>query len=217
MTQPRLLQNFRGLRALVMAAPATCTDPLQTTLERLGLTIQNITLQDPAWLGDLSSDRDVLFVDADLVTDLAAVLGPSGQPPPAPVIALTSSDAPSRLKALMELGATGLIRKPVHPAALYPALYLSINQFRARRDLLARLAEHERRRQGRRFLIKAIVRLMHERGMSDDDAYDLLRQESMRARLPLEHYCERLLAAQATEPDCTGTGKDLRDASDVAA
>lgn len=216
MMRPRLLQNFRGLRALIIAPPSG-VESLAPTLERLGLTVRSVAAQDPSWLADLSSDRDVLFVDADLVTDLAASLGPSGQPPPAPVIALTSSDAPSRLRALMELGATGLVRKPVHPAALYPALYLSINQFRAQRDLLARLAEHDRRRQGRRFLIKAIVRLMQERGMSDDEAYDLLRQESMRARLPLEHYCEQLLARRTTKPDGTETGKDMRDASDFAA
>lgn len=216
MSRQSLLQNFRGLRAVILAAPSTCTDLLQTGLGRLGLVICSVAAQDQTWQTNLSPDRDVLLVDADLGIDLTAALGGIVQPPVA-VIALTGSDAPSRLKALMELGATGVIRKPVHPGSLYSALYLGINQFRARRELLTRLAEHERRRQGRRLLIKAIIRLMHERGMSDDAAYDFLRQESMRARMPLEHYCERLMTAQTRTPERTETGKDIRDASNFAA
>jgi AmiR/NasT family two-component response regulator len=222
--RPRLLQNFRGLRALILATGGTGIDGLDTALERLGMVVAHVDLQAAP---DLLQNCDVLFADVDLGPDLAAALCPLGQVPATPVIGLIGIEAPSRLKTLMELGATAMIRKPVHVASVYPALFLGINQFRARRDLQARLEEHERRRQGRRFLIKAIVQLMRTHGLSDDEAYDLLRRESMRARQTLEQYCEALLASQLPQPqasvaetpdqNCNHKGKGNHDASNVAA
>lgn len=51
-----------------------------------------------------------------------------------------------------------------------------------------------------RAVIKAVVRLMHERGLDDDEAYRWLRRESMASRVPLEEICDRL-AAQAPQRD----------------
>ncbi|MDA8365303.1 MAG: ANTAR domain-containing protein [Gammaproteobacteria bacterium] len=218
MMRPRLLQNFRGVRASLLSAPGGANEALEPVLLRLGLSVARIEPPAMPDLANLLPERDVIFADADLGPELGAMLCPGGEIPPVAVIGLTDSDAPSRLKLLMDVGATATLRKPVHPSAVYSALFLSINQFRGRRDLQARLAEHERRRQGRRFLIKAVARLMHECGLSDDAAYDLLRRQSMWARQTLEQYCEAwLTAAERPDQGRGTTGKGETNASNITA
>jgi hypothetical protein len=177
MTNPRLIQNFSGAQALLIAPPGTATEVLAGTLMKLGLTVASIVPAGEApWPG----------IAASAVSDL----------PPVPVVGLVGVEAPSRLKGLLQLGATGLLRKPIHGASVYAALFLAVNEHNRRRVLEERLARHEERRRGRRHVVKAILRLMQEYGLDDDAAYEVLRRDAMRARQPLETYCEALVRAR---------------------
>jgi len=48
--------------------------------------------------------------------------------------------------------------------------------------------------------VKAIVLIMHQAGVDDDEAYALLRRESMRSRQSLEDYCDALLKKTSGSP-----------------
>ena len=131
-----------------------------------------------------------MFLDADQAINPAPLLHPGANLSAAPVIGIVGVEAPSRLKLLAEAGATAILRKPVQGATVYSALFLGVNNYRRLRSAEARLAIGDRKRRGRRFLIKAVVALVQARGLSDDDAYAELRRESMRRRLDLEEFCE---------------------------
>ena len=196
MTEPRLLQNFSGGRAIVVTDRASSLDILTTSLDRLGVTTNPADIVESVAAIDLATlqpDRDVIFIDGD-ISD-AAVLPRSaiGRLPPAPVIGLLGVSAPSRLKALMRAGATSFLRKPVHGAAVYPALSVGVNEYRRHRHLEALLEDQDRRRRGRRNLVKAIIRTMSEYGIDDDEAYDLLRRRSMKMRQTMEDMCKDLV------------------------
>jgi two-component system, response regulator PdtaR len=196
MTEPRLLQNFSGGRAIVVTDRASSLDILTTSLDRLGVTTNPADIVESVAAIDLATlqpDRDVIFIDGD-ISD-AAVLPRSaiGRLPPAPVIGLLGVSAPSRLKALMRAGATSFLRKPVHGAAVYPALFVGVNEYRRHRHLEALLEDQDRRRRGRRNLVKAIIRTMSEYGIDDDEAYDLLRRRSMKMRQTMEDMCNDLV------------------------
>ncbi len=201
---PRLVQNFSGSRAIICAGECGSIEPLARTLVNLGLAVEHCGLTDRP-LGESASlkpDRDILFLDGD--TDVGATWPDplAGLLPPVPVIALVGHEAPSRLKALMQCGATAFLRKPVHGAGVYSALFVGVNEHRHRRHLEARLSEHESRRRSRRALIKAIVHLVRHDGMDDDTAYEYLRKESMKSRQSVEAFCEayiRQLACRETE------------------
>ena len=109
-------------------------------------------------------------------------------------------EAPSRLKLLAEAGATAILRKPIQAATVYSALFLGVNNHRRLKSAETRLAIGDRKRRGRRFLIKAVVTLVQARGLSDDDAYAELRRESMRRRLDLEEFCESLFQPDSNFP-----------------
>jgi AmiR/NasT family two-component response regulator len=59
----------------------------------------------------------------------------------------------------------------------------------------------EQRRRQRRAVVKAIVRIMKVHRVDDDEAYRLLRRESMRARLSVEAYSERLIEQKIEESE----------------
>jgi two-component system, response regulator PdtaR len=196
MTEPRLLQNFSGGRAIVVTDLASSLDELTTSLNRLGVTTNSADIVESIAAIDLATlqpDRDVIFIDGD-ISD-AAVLPRSAiaRLPPAPIIGLLGVSAPSRLKALMRAGATSFLRKPIHGAAVYPALFIGINEYRRHRHLETLLEDQGRRRRGRRDVVKAIIRTMSEYGIDDDEAYDLLRRRSMTLRQTLEDLCEDLV------------------------
>ncbi|RYB06638.1 ANTAR domain-containing protein [Lichenibacterium ramalinae] len=190
MTERRLIQNFRGMRAILWAGPDFAPDTLDRTLARLGVETARMEEVD---LAGLDRDRDVLFIDGDQPLAPEVVLAPGSALPLVPGIGIVGIEAPSRLKLLTEAGVTALLRKPVHAATVYSALFLGVNNFRRLRAMETRLAEGERRRNGRRFVIKAVVALVRGQGLDDDEAYARLRRESMRRRLELEEFCEALL------------------------
>lgn len=192
MTAPRLVQNFRDTRALIVADAGAQLGALETTLERLGLAVERLEAAAAARLSAacLHEDRDILLVDGDLTGPVIVKLSPTAGLPQAPVIGLIGVEAPGRLRAIMGLGATAFLRKPVHSAAVYSALYLGVNEHRRQRELERRIERQEGRLRGRRFVMRAVVQLAVRHGLDDDGAYALLRRESMRARKGLEDYCE---------------------------
>jgi AmiR/NasT family two-component response regulator len=202
----RLLQNFRGGRALVVLARAGREVTLETTLAKLGVTTEYPEIVDGRAQIDvagLQPDRDILFVDGDLEEAVAIEVNPASRLPAVPVIGLVGVEAPSRLKALVNLGATSFLRKPVHGGAVYTSLFMGINQFLLRSDMYERLQDLEGRRRGRRAVLRAVILLMQETGLDDDSAYSQLRRESMRVRQSLEVYCEEFLSRRAKPPDKT--------------
>lgn len=195
MTEARLIQNFIGYRALIVAEGGPATAQLEVTLAKLGLTVSSPEVEGGVvrLREDALAEQTVLFADADL----NVTLEPAAQDPlpQLPVIGLIGVEAPSRLKAIMRLGATATLRKPVYGGSVYSALFVGVNAFRQRRALALQIADHERRRHGRRHLIKAILHVMQAAGCDEDAAYDRLRRESMRQRLSIEDYCERFMRA----------------------
>ncbi len=201
---PRLLQNFNGGRAYIVTSNLTAVEALHTTLGKLGVSATFPALVDGRAdidLGALQAERDILFVDGDLDNPVALDIDAGSRQPPVPVIGLVGVEAPSRLKHLVNLGATAFLRKPVQGAAVYTALFLGINQFLLRGDLRSRLDDMDRRRRGRRAVVKAIIARMKDTGVDDDEAYEWLRRESMRSRLTLEDYCEAFMKTRAEALD----------------
>jgi AmiR/NasT family two-component response regulator len=202
----RPVQNFKGSRALVVIDRSGRGCTLESTLAKLGVVCAYPEIAcgraqiDP---NCLQPERDILIVDGDLGDVLAIEVNAASRLPPVPVIGLVGVEAPSRLKALVNLGATAFLRKPVHGGSVYSSLFMGINQFLLRSDAHAKLQALEMRRRGRRAVLRAVIQLMHETDVNDDLAYSQLRRESMRARQTLELYCEEFLNRRARPPDAS--------------
>jgi len=195
MTAARLVQNFRGVRALLALAnagvDAGAAEAVAGTLKKLG-TVVSISEPDRV-TREMLADFDVLFLDLDLGIPESCVWTRLGQAPPLPVIGIIGVEAPSQLKALLQLGVTAYLRKPVQGASVYAALYVGINEWNRRRHVDDRLAAAEGRRRSRRFVIKAVLQVMNQRGVNDDEAFQILRRESMKQQLSVEAFSEEIV------------------------
>jgi AmiR/NasT family two-component response regulator len=198
MTAQRLVQNFHRFRGLLLAGPDFSSDTLERSLKRLGVSFARVEQIEGA---ALDPDRDIVFLDADQPVNPAPLLCKDLPIAAAPLIGIVGVEAPSRLRLLAEAGATAFLRKPIASASVYSALFLGVNNHHRLRRAETRIALIERKRRGRRFLIKAIVALMQSRALSDDDAYAMLRRECMRRRMDLEEFCESLFAEGQTFPN----------------
>ena len=197
----RLVQNFGGMRAIVVAQ--IMPDTLRASLARLGVLALHVP--DAADL-DPSEACDLLIIDGDQGVPAALMTMLAGGV--VPVVGLVGTEVPSRLRMLVEAGATAFIRKPVHGGAVYSSLFLAVNVFNRRRLADDRLAEHDRRRRGRRHVVKAILRMMALERIDDEAAYETLRRRAMHERLGIEDFCQAWLAR--TEHKDTVTDPEKR-------
>ncbi|KAA0969599.1 ANTAR domain-containing protein [Aureimonas fodinaquatilis] len=216
MTLIRPVQNFSQRRGCIASLDGRALETLSVTLPRLGLEVQHLVLDDTGRLPEFDVARDILFVDGDLSMLRHISFGGPGCHPPVPVIGLVGVEAPSRLRALMEVGATAFLSKPVHAGTVFSSLYLGVNEYARRSAYLAAIDELESRRRRRRHVIKAVTHTMRMNRIDDDAAFALLRRESMRSRVSLETYCEYVVQRSTAKHDrgelfrdCEESGKAL--------
>ncbi|PKP64938.1 MAG: hypothetical protein CVT86_03455, partial [Alphaproteobacteria bacterium HGW-Alphaproteobacteria-8] len=178
--------NFRGARAIIAQSACAGRETLATTLTRLGL---KVSFHDDPAMAD-ASPCDVMFSDADEGLIVAAS--------DTPQIALIGLEAPSRLLRVVRQRCVSYLIKPVRPTGVFTALFIAFNEHACRRREGAERAALSQRLSGRRSVIKAVLLLMRDNGVDDDEAFRLLRVEAMRRRVSVEAWAAALVAAQDT-------------------
>jgi len=183
-----VVRNFRGARALVCHADDGSRATLAETLLRLGL---EVTLFDPASDAPRPSpdDHDVVFFDADEGAD-----GTPSDPPDVPLIALIGVEAPSRLARVVKRRAAAYIVKPVRSSGIYTALVVAFSEHARRKAEAEERAALGRRLASRRHMIKAILAIMARDGTDDEAAFQTLRRDAMRRRIPIEDVARQIVA-----------------------
>jgi AmiR/NasT family two-component response regulator len=188
----RLIQNFRGVNALVIHAEDRNRTILTETMTRLGLKIHASDPSDVAAIRNGLGEAEIVVFDTDMVEGMA--LASAGERITVPVIAIVGLEAPGRLQRAFELEPSAVLYKPLRSTGIYSALFFATNEHRRRHDVAQELQLLENRHRSRRFVTRAIVHLMRERGIDDEEAFRLLRKESMRRRLTIEEYAVQLAA-----------------------
>lgn len=192
-------QNFSNSRAALFHQPDRNRDVLAETLVRLGLHVDVIGPGDEeADAITIASRADVLFFDADLA-DIPRLPGTGA--PEIPIIAIIGLEAPGRLQRALEMGANAVIHKPLRSSGIYSALYFGFNKHRQWFEMVERVKSLEVRHGARRFVQKAVLQLMAQNRCDDEEAFRLLRMESMRQRMTVEEFAVRMLADR---PRCMG-------------
>jgi two-component system, response regulator / RNA-binding antiterminator len=185
------IQSFRGLGALVLHDADRNRAVLERTLDQLGLAV---TLLDPGLetvpRATLKS-AGILFVDADL-----GALPPLADSATPPIVAVIGHETPSRLLRVVEIAASAFLVKPVRAQGVFSAIFVAVNGHRRLAGLQARLAATTSRHAARRHVIKAVVALMQRHGVDDDEAFAMLRRESMARRITVEEFSQQLVEKQ---------------------
>lgn len=196
MKQPRVTQNFRDFRASIITSDSRSTNTLQTVLPRLGLKVDTIRQTLPL---DTEPGPRIVFIDGDMALPAA------GEEPEmrldCAIVGLIGSEAPSRLRGLINLGAQAFLTKPVHSGSVYSALYLAVNSFNRCMAMQAEVDGLKQRRKGRAHVLHAVTQMVLRDGIGPDQAYDRLRRSAMQARQSVEDFCEALRASQYNEDE----------------
>ena len=188
----RLIQNFRGVNALVIHEEDRNRTILTETLTRLGLKIHASDPSDVVAIRNGLGEAEIVVFDTDMVEGMA--LASAGERITVPVIAIVGLEAPGRLQRAFELEPSAILYKPLRSTGIYSALFFATNEHRRRHEVTQKMQLLEGRHRSRRFVTRAIVDLMRDRGIDDEEAFQLLRKESMRRRLTIEEYAVRLAA-----------------------
>jgi len=163
---------------------------LRRQLGRLGMIVAE---RDPAEVLPPNEAVEVIIVDADSIpirSEPAASWKIN-----APIIALIGTETPSRLKWLLDLKPASFLVKPLRSAGLYTALVVAFDSALRRMDEAAYVERLEDRIRSRRVVFAAVLQMMRAHGLSEMDAFKLIRQTAMRHRTTIEQLSAEIIAA----------------------
>jgi AmiR/NasT family two-component response regulator len=188
MTRPSPF-SVRGRRALMVMRDEREISILRRQLGRLGMTVAE---HDPAETPPQDQTADVVVVDADSIpikSDLVTAWRLN-----VPIIALIGTETPSRLKWLLDLQPASFLIKPLRSAGLYTALVVAFDSAQRRMDEAAYIEKLEDRIRSRRVVFAAVLQIMRAHGLSEADAFTLIRQTAMRHRTTIEQLSAEIIA-----------------------
>ena len=182
--------SVRGRRALMVMRDEREIAVVCRQLSRLGMTVSE---HDPAEPPSPNQTVDVILMDADAIpikSDQATAWKLN-----VPIIALIGTETPSRLKWLLDLRPASFLIKPLRSAGLYTALVVAFDSAQRRVDDAVHIEKLEERIRSRQVVFAAILQIMRGHGMSETDAFALIRQTAMRHRTTIEVLSAEIIAA----------------------
>jgi AmiR/NasT family two-component response regulator len=188
----RILRDLRGLRVQVIHQPDDEGVELVEHLRRIGCTVE---AQWP--IPDTFSptaDVVLLTIDYESRDDLLRLLrGQQDQKPT--LIAVVGYESPSTLQLVLESGALAVIERPIRPFGLLTNLMMARNLWAERRETTKRLRKVERKLSGIQNIQKAKSILMEKQELSEESAYQTLRQQAMAKRITVEDMAVAIINA----------------------
>ncbi|MBV1700136.1 MAG: ANTAR domain-containing protein [Hyphomicrobiales bacterium] len=199
MTKPSPF-SVRGRHALLIMRDEREISIVRRQLGRLGMTV---TEADPKQPIAAKPTADVIVLDTDGISIKSDV--PPGLRADVPAIALIGTETPSRLKWLLELRPASFLIKPLRSAGLYTALVVAFDCAQRRSEEAAHIEKLEARIRSRRLVFAAVLRLMRGHALSEEEAFNLIRQTAMRHRTTVEQLSADIIALGGMPNRGTGT------------
>ncbi len=178
---PRI-PNFRGHQAVVLHPADANRELLVEQLSRLGVDSEVIWPPREA----MSDKIDVVFFDADrrptAMGDRAWVV----QSPP--LIAISGTEAPGRLEAMLALRPGAVLNKPLRRETIFKALVFAYHNQRHWQKTENERAFLGEQIKARALVFKSILLVMRRFNVDDDEAFAAVRRASMSNNLLVEAF-----------------------------
>lgn len=187
---PRLLRELRSLRVVVFHPEDQDGQELIGQLQRIGCQVKAFwppldRLPDEADLVFLAVRPEVLSIDLPWLR----------RENPPPVIAVVTYENPVIVEAVLRLNAYGVIASPVKSFGLLTSMVVAVKQSENTKDRARYVARLEQRLSGQRKIAKAKAILMQSRNISEEDAYNLIRNRAMTKRVTTEEIADAVIKA----------------------
>jgi len=182
------IPNFRGHRALILHPNDADSELLVRQLTRLGVETEVIWPPPEA----ISKIYEVIFFCAD--RGPTSILDQSLIDGDIPLIAISGTEAPGRLEAMLSVNPSAMINKPLRNAGIFKALVFSYHINKYQKGINKNLVVLEEKIRLRSFVFKAILSIMKRYNLNDDDAYFALRSASMSKNIRIEAFALTLIS-----------------------
>lgn len=190
MAVSQTIRDLRDLRILVVHPPDEEARRLSEHLNRIGCKPE--MLWPPPRRFDKQADVVLLAFDP---TQAEAMQRFTRQLGDVTLLAITDYENPRLLQAVLESGALAVIEKPVRPFGLLTNLVLARSLWHDQRRMQAKVDKLDRKLAGMRKINRAKAILMEQRGLSEDDAHKLLRDQAMAKRTTMEDIAGAIINA----------------------
>jgi AmiR/NasT family two-component response regulator len=186
----QLLRDLRTLRVIVFHPNDQDGQDIIRQLQRIGCQVQ--AFWPPA--ERLPEDADLVFLAVRPET--AALNLPwinSAQKPP--LIAVVDYENPTTIEAMLKFSVNGVVASPVKSFGLLSAIVVA-RQIAAREAEQSKQIERlDQRLAGIRRLTKAKTILMEQRGINEEQAYEIIREQAMAKRVTTEEIANAIIHA----------------------
>ncbi|WP_288940668.1 ANTAR domain-containing protein [Roseovarius pacificus] len=187
------IQDLRDLHALVVHPRDRSADELMQQVNRIGCNFDHMWPVPKT----LPEKFDLVFVD---VTDqnaqrLKSFIGSSPKSPS--VVAIIGYENPSVLDLIFEIGAHSVLMKPVRAAGVLSSMLMARRfqqeQLRFEKDLtkLREKLDNVQKVNDAKFI------LMRHRGITERQAYDLIRKQAMAKRATTTEIAQSIINAES--------------------
>jgi AmiR/NasT family two-component response regulator len=190
------LGSFAGRTALIVHRADRHRDALEAQLHRAGLSVRS--LSPAARIARADTEVDVIFFDADTGHDSLFYWGRS--PPPMPLVAIISSEAPGRIESALSQFACAFMMKPIDSGGAFQALIVAFHLHGEMQRLRQAVGDLSERVRARPLVVRAVLEVMEQHRIDETRALDRLRRAAMEARMTVE----ALAAAIAAQPTLAG-------------
>ena len=187
---PPQLKELRELKIAVIHPDDADGMQLTQQLQRIGCQVQ--AFWPPVQV--LPAGIDIAFMAVR--PDIIGLRFEWTQREDAPtVIAVVTYENPTIVDAVLALGAHAVLPSPVRSFGLLTALVLARETHKENRSLTRRLRKVEAKLLGARHLADAKAVMMKTHGISEIQAYDLIREQAMSKRTTVEEIAAMIVHA----------------------
>ncbi len=184
-----LIDQLRNTRVLVVHPMDPDGDVLVRQLRRIGCEVRSVW-PPPAKLPD---EIDAVFLLVERAGSAALPWRAADGDPP--LIAVVEYENPTLLRGLLDSGAQAVVNKPIRATGLLSTLVLACALGAYDRRMQTKIRKLEDQLRTRREVQRATRLLMQLKGLSEADAYELMRSQATRSRLSLGDIAARILSA----------------------
>ncbi|MHB1667839.1 ANTAR domain-containing response regulator [Thiomonas sp.] len=188
-----VLRQIRSLQVIVIHPQDQDGEELSAQLHRIGCKVQTYwpelkVLPPEAGLILLAVRPETLGIEYPWI----------GQPSTPPVIPVVTYENPITIEAVLQLDAFTTIASPVRSFGLLTAIAVALMQHKARNTREHYIQRLEQKSAKQRVVQQAKQIMMEARGLSEDEAYSLLRAQSMLKRANIEDIAHNIVEAHKT-------------------
>lgn len=191
------IRDLRSLRILLLQPDGDEGTELQQHLKRIGCQVKR-TWPPPR---EITDSVDIVFLLVNPIIEDNTPFHWEADNPPAVLIAVVDYENPLILDKLLKMRANAVIGLPLRPFGILANILLSYNNHKREIQLRTRLKRIQNRLQAHRTIEQAKSILMMTDNLSEQAAYEELRNRAMKRRTTIE----------IVSLDVIGTGDSLRE------